>query len=279
MRKILLLFSLLTFLSCGSKKAQPEKEVNVLFIGNSLTYYNEMPQMLQNMMDETNPNIRIDQITFPGMSLSSHLNNIIESESENNIKTRLKNPGETTETEKKIKEKAWDIIVLQTGGVSVLIPESVQYKVNPAIEEIRELVENKDARFVLFNTWTTKVDFPKKYCYKGIQIDSSLERMQDFCSPSIENSTKYLQVLNDSYRSIAKRHSLERTSHGTVFQKAFDEFPKIEILEDDMHPSQLGAFLSACIFYELLTNKSATELEYTADIEEEKAGILKDLAS
>lgn len=274
MRKILLLLTILTSLNCESKNEKQSQEINVLFIGNSLTYYNDMPQMLQKMMNETNPNIKIDQITFPGMSLNDHLNKVIESQSGDNLKTRSKKPDEITETEKKIKEKDWDIIILQTGGVSVLIPESVQYKINPAIERIKNLATT-NTRLILFNTWTTNIEFPKKYCYRGIQLDPSLERMKEFCSPSIEDENDYLFKLNSSYKSIAENFGLEKTDHGDVFQRVFKKHPELEILEDEMHPSKLGAFLSACIFYEMITKKDASELEYTADLDSKKSEVLK----
>ncbi len=64
-----------------------------------------MPQSVQKMLNETDPNIKIEQSTFPGMSLSAHLDNIIESRTENGISTRKKVEGEITDTEKKIAKK------------------------------------------------------------------------------------------------------------------------------------------------------------------------------
>lgn len=275
MRKILLLFILIS-LNCKSQNEKQSPEINVLFIGNSLTYYNDMPEMLQKMMNETNPNIKIGHITFPGMSLDAHLNTIIESQAGDNLKTRSKKPDEISVTEKKIKEKDWDIIILQTGGVSVLIPESVQFKINPAIEKIKNLAA-PNTRFILFNTWTTDIEYPKKFCYRGIQIDPSLERMEEFCSPSIEDENDYLIKLNNSYESIATNFGLEKTNHGDVFHRVLKENSDLEILEDDMHPSNLGAFLSASIFYKIITENDATKLEYTADLDPKKAEAIKRL--
>jgi len=60
-----------------------------------------MPQTLQEMVNETNPNIKIEQSTFPGMPLNGHLSEIITSRTENEISTRNKKESEKTETEKK----------------------------------------------------------------------------------------------------------------------------------------------------------------------------------
>ena len=276
MRKLLLLILVLSLLNCKSKNEKPPQDINVLFIGNSLTYYNDMPQMLQKMVHETNPDIVIDQITFPGMSISDHMDKIIESHSGNNLRTRSKKPGEITETEKKIKEKDWDIIILQTGGVSVLIPESVEYKINPAIQRIKTLAGSKTS-YILFNTWATSEDFPREYCYRGFQIAPSLERMKEYCSASIENEKDYLSKLNDSYKSIAENNVLEKTDHGVIFQKVFNNHPELEILEDEMHPSKLGAFLSAGIFYEKITRKDVSTFNYTGDLAPEKVELLKNI--
>lgn len=66
MKNITLIILVLVITSCKSQKPQSSEVLNVLFIGNSLTYFHDMPQTLQMMLDETHPNIEIDQSTFPG---------------------------------------------------------------------------------------------------------------------------------------------------------------------------------------------------------------------
>ncbi|MGK4568356.1 hypothetical protein [Flavobacterium sp. 3HN19-14] len=147
-----------------------------MFIGNSLTYFHDMPSTLQAMLNETNPNIRIEQSTFPGYSLSAHLSDMIVSKTENEISTRKKENGELTETEKKIAERKWDVVILQTGTVSVLIPENREFKVNPAISEIKKLVGNPGCKFMLFDTWASKNEYPQQYCYPAASIDNSIDK-------------------------------------------------------------------------------------------------------
>lgn len=63
--------------------------------------------MLQKMMYETNPEYTIEQITYPGMSLEGHLNNMIESQSGDNMSVRQKQPEEITEPRKRSGKKTW----------------------------------------------------------------------------------------------------------------------------------------------------------------------------
>ena len=147
MRNILILIIGLLVFSCQSQKKEKTEEVNVLFIGNSLTYYHDMPKTVQTMLNETDPNIKIEQSTFPGMSLTRHLENIIIARTdEDNISTRKKTEGEKTETEIKIAEKKWDVVILQEGTVNLLIPEFRDLAVNKAISKIKSLVNNLEKK-------------------------------------------------------------------------------------------------------------------------------------
>lgn len=58
----------------SQSKVYLKKDINVLFIGNSLTYFHNMPTILQDIFIENNKNIRVFQSTFPGIPLHNHHN-------------------------------------------------------------------------------------------------------------------------------------------------------------------------------------------------------------
>lgn len=277
MKNSFLIILAFTFICCKSTEEQSTEQVNVLFIGNSLTYFYDMPQTLQGMLDETNPNIKIDQITNPGQSLSGHLSHIVTSRTENGINVRKKRNGEITEAEKKIKEKPWDVVILQTGTVGVLIPENREIKVNKAISDIKAMVDNPNCRFILFNTWPSKKEYPKQYCYPSRLIDPSIEKNK-CCSPVIENLQQEIKLINDSYDLVVAKNGIEKSDNGTKFYKTLTEHSDIELYDDGSHPNANGSFLNACVFYQMLTNKKATELTYVVDIDPQTAEILKTIA-
>lgn len=68
---------LLALLSCGGQVAAPAEPdppgLRVLFIGNSLTYWNEMPSMLLWMLETAEvPVGRIEYVAFPDVGLQDH---------------------------------------------------------------------------------------------------------------------------------------------------------------------------------------------------------------
>lgn len=277
MKKILLILITLTTISCKSQHKKTVKEINVLFIGNSLTYFYDMPQTLQKMLNETNPNIRVEQSTFPGQSLDGHLSDIITSRTENGINTRKKEEGEKTETEIKIAEKKWDIVILQTGTISILIPENRELITNRAISEIKKLVSNPNCKFILFNTWPSKNEYPQQYCYPSRMIDKSILK-ERCCSPILENLEQEINLINESYDSVARKNNLLKSDNGNKFYEVLTNYPEIELYEDNSHPNKYGAFLNACVFYQMLTNKKAYELKFNGEIEPKIAELLKQVA-
>lgn len=276
MKNLLLILLTLAAISCKSQHTETSGEINVLFIGNSLTYFHDMPQTVQKMLNETNLNINIEQSTFPGQSLNGHLSDIITARTENGITTRKKEVGEKTETEIKITEKKWDFVILQTGTISVLIPENRELKINKAISEIKQLVSNPNCKFILFYTWPSKNNYPEQYCYPSRIIDKSIEK-EKCCSPVLESLEQEVKLINAAYDSVAQKNDLIKSDNGNKYYEVLTKYPTIELYEDDSHPNKYGAFLNACIFYQLLTNKKAVDIFYTGEIEPEIAKLLKQI--
>ncbi|GAA4162377.1 hypothetical protein GCM10022217_29680 [Chryseobacterium ginsenosidimutans] len=276
MKNILLLLLTVSTIFCKSQKKADE--INVLFIGNSFTYFHDMPQTVQKMVNETNPNIKINQSTFPGQSLSGHLSQIITSRTENGINTRIKEAGEITETEKKIAEKQWDVIILQTGTIAVLIPEDRDLNENKAIAAIKKLVSNPNCKFILFNTWASKDrGYPKQYCFPSYLIHESIQK-EKCCSPVLKNLENEVETINEAYQLVAKENNLIKSDNGTKFFEILTKHPEIELYEDESHPNKYGSFLNACVFYQLLTDNKASDLKYNGEIEPKISEILKKVA-
>ncbi|PQJ18719.1 DUF4886 domain-containing protein [Tenacibaculum sp. SG-28] len=278
MKKILLTILVLILISCNAENKKSTEELNVLFIGNSLTFYHEMPLMVQKMLNETNPNIKIHQSTFPGMFLDWHLNKTILTQNEESINVRNKKEGEITETERKLSERKWDIIILQEGTIRVIIPESRNLVVDSSIKKFKKIVNNPNCKFILFNTWASKAEYPLEKCYPGRLIDKSLESSKKYCSESIENLEQHNDVINQAYQKLADNNNILKSNNGNLFYEIRIKHPEIELFDDSFHPSVYGSFLNACEFYQILSNEKAIDLKYNGEIEPEVANLLKKIA-
>ena len=107
-------------------------KLSVLFIGNSHTYLNFMPQMLLALVNagDRGFELMVDQCTGEGASLEWH----------------WKNPP----SRKKITEKSWDFVVLQDrSGGPLEEPESFKHHAEFLDSEIRK----QAARTIFYMTW------------------------------------------------------------------------------------------------------------------------------
>jgi hypothetical protein len=111
--------------------------VRVLFVGNSLTYYHGMPQMVERLAagdPGTEPLFAVSY-TRPGWTL--------EGAAADERLARL------------IREIQWDALVLQEQTDRASASESrLKYRTVPYAEELRRPIEARGARTVLYMTWS-----------------------------------------------------------------------------------------------------------------------------
>lgn len=234
---------ILPFLSsCQSR--QPKE---VLFIGNSLTYYHEMPTMLQEMLREKSSTINVHQSTEPGVSLFNHLN--------------------SDKTIKKLNSQLWDFVVLQEGTVRVLIPEVMQYQLRPTVIKLDSIIRIKGGRTILYESYAIS-KYPEKYCYPSIMISNTLKE-GDYCSVELLSSDQEFKIIQNSFIELNNLINGDIALVGEHFELCKKKYPELMLFEsnEDTHPSKLGSYLIACVFFRALTGETVTEIDYNAGLE------------
>lgn len=130
----------LTFIVSAQTPAKPS-ELRVLFIGNSLTYANDLPAIVKAIAEHNKKKFTYKMIAFPNFSLEDHLNK-----------------GDAV---KAIKENEWDFVVLQQG--SSALPESRENLLEFTRRFAAE-IKKTNAKPALFMVWTLenrKFDFDR----------------------------------------------------------------------------------------------------------------------
>ena len=149
---IIIAFVLLASLSCGCKSPvdpphtpdpikdpHPVKDtvVHVLFIGNSLTYVNDLPGTVSRIASSGNKRVICESVAMPGYALIDHLD------------------GGSNAVEV-IRRGGWDYVVLQQGPSS--LPESRVILVDGALRFDKE-IRAVGARTALYMVWPDKSRF------------------------------------------------------------------------------------------------------------------------
>ena len=125
-------------LACGSSSGvtgpPPGDGPAILFVGNSLTYFNDMPEIVAaiSLGAEDDPPMRVGMVAFPGFHLEDHWNQ-----------------GEALDA---IDSGDWDVVVLQQGPTT--LPESRAHLVEWA-GRFAERIRAAGAEPALYSVWPT----------------------------------------------------------------------------------------------------------------------------
>ncbi|MFZ1749476.1 MAG: DUF4886 domain-containing protein [Saprospiraceae bacterium] len=191
--------------------AQPKPSKKVLFVGNSYTYFWNLPQTVHAMTTNDSIILETRQSTAGGVSLGQHWNGI------NNIATR-----------EIIKNNQFDIIVLQDHSLQAINkPDSLRI----FAKLFDEVIKNSGAKTYLYMTWAR------------------------------ENNPQSQDQITLEYTKLAKEMNAILVPVGLAWQKARNLQPDIDLFDaDGSHPSALGSYLSACVFYGVFSGKSPVGL-------------------
>lgn len=226
MKKLLLFISIAV--STLSIEAQVKK---VLFLGNSYTYYNNLPQQLSAIAQSFGDSVYTNQHTPGGNTFSNHASN--------------------TTSINKINQDQWDFVVLQEQSQIPALPQSITGNDHspPHAITLNNLIKNNYSctETVFFMTWGRK------------NGDAS------FCGqhPPVCTYAGMQQELRNSYLSMAITNSATVAPVGVAWKMMRDSFPSIDLYAGDgSHPSIYGSYLAACVFYTTLFQKTSVGTPY-----------------
>ncbi len=223
--KLVFSFLFLGFLSFAQTSTQ-----KVLFLGNSYTSVNNLPQMFKDVALSVNDSVIFDVNAPGGYTFQGHSTNA----------TSLA----------KIMAGDWDYVVLQEQSQMPSFPDQqVLTDVFPYANQLDSLVNlyNSCAETVFYMTWGRKngdasncASWPPVCTYNG--MDS---------------------LLNLRYQMMAEQNDAIVSPVGEVWNYMRVNHPEIELYQsDESHPSTAGTYLAACTFYATIFRKDPTLITY-----------------
>ena len=206
---IKLFVAILYLFSCLA--GQDKNKENILFIGNSFTFYWNLPLVVEAMANERNYNYDITQSTASGSSLKDHWFENDELKSKTLIATGR-----------------YDRVVLQDYSLNPLqnLVESRMY-----FTDFIEWVKANNGAPYIYATWM----------YKGISNNNYdvVDPIQDALQPIADKTGAVMVPIDQAFRTLQKRH------------------PNIPIfMSDNKHPSPVGTYLAACVYFRIFTGES-----------------------
>jgi hypothetical protein len=244
MKRILRLLLLLAVLSSCATPAncsdpQDNACTRVLFLGNSYTFVNDLPNTFASLARSGGYKVEVDMSAQGGWTLANHL--------------------QSPESLDAIQSKAWDFVVLQEQSQIPAVELSRTQAMYPAARELVRRIRQQGASPVFFITWAHRGGFPEN-------------GMNDYASMQAQINAGYSAIAQELGARIAPVGSAWQTA-----VDGHPELELWQA--DGIHPTEQGTYLAACVFYAAIFHESPRGLRYRAGLPKATAETLQTLAS
>ena len=225
---------------------QPVDSLNVLFLGNSYTYVNNLPDLIEGLALAADKTLTTTSNTPGGHTLEGHSGNA----------TSLS----------LIASGGWDHVVLQEQSQMPTIEYWRENSMYPAARLLDSLITDVNAATLFFMTWGRE--------HGGQQC------IGNYCSPVFVDYFHMQDSLASAYRRIATELEAVVSPVGEAWALALLGNPQATLWSmDQSHPSLEGSYLAACVFYTVLFNESPLGLEFTGGLSEQLAEFYQQIAA
>lgn len=189
--------------------------MNVLFVGNSYTYYNDMPAIFQQLARDNNKDVTATSVTKGGRKLISY-----------------KDPFDATTVKlTEALQQHYDVCVIQEHSVQP-ITEFDAFR--EGLTLVANMAKPHTDKFILYCTWC------RKHGHK-VLVEQGW------------NTEGMTEMLVQSYKKAAAELGAEIAPVGKNFLAASRLLPEVDLYDPDLtHPSYAGSVLSALTHYQVI---------------------------
>jgi hypothetical protein len=224
-------------------EADPQHALHVLFVGNSHTHRNDMPDMVRRLARAAGERRRFQPVMeAPGGE-------------------RLKDHWDHGRVAQLLDKDHWDYVVLQEQQQFLSFSRRQRARdTDPYARRLVAEVRSAEATPLFYQTWARKdgdrVNVPRD-TYRAMQAR-----------------------IRQGYRDLAEELAVAVVPVGDAWEQALEQSPPLNLWDDDgYHPNRKGSYLAACMFYAVFYRRSPVGNPYTAGLAESEAKVLQEVAA
>ncbi len=231
---------------------QAQDTLRVLFLGNSYTTSNNLPNLVSQFAAANGDVVITDSNTPGGHTLYQHSTN----------ETSLE----------KIQQGNWDYVVLQDQSQVPTIDFLRFNWMYPGVESLHESITNSNlcAQTVMYMTWGRQ--------YGGMQCTTNGE----YCSVDFVDFSHMTDTLASAYNEIASMVGAKVAPVGKAWDYALTYSTTDPALvlhsSDESHPNYSGSYLAAAVFHGLIWGESPVENSFFGSLNQSQAAYLQEAA-
>ena len=213
----------------------------VLFIGNSYTSVNDLPNLVSQIYTAAGETLDYSMSAPGGCTFQQHCSASLPY----------------------IQQGGWDYVVLQEQSQLPSFPiNQFMQESYPYAQELCSLIRqyNPDAKIVFYMTWGRK--------------NGDLQNGQYY--PPLNTYEGMDSLLYARYMMMAEDNEACVSPVGAVWHQIRDQYPDVELYQSDgSHPSYLGSYVAACSFYTTFTGRNPLDIAWNGTLDGNMADIAK----
>lgn len=238
--------SLLLLLSLSFSFAIGQITKNVFFVGNSYTYTNNLPELIDFIAASTGDVLNYQSHTIGGATLKQH--------AQNQAVTSVINQGN------------WDYVVLQEQSQIPSFPTTyIQTEMHPYAKQLADLTKSSNAcgNPIFFMTWGYRTGDATN-CANGNTLVCTYEGMDD--------------LIASRYTDMAQINEGLISPVGKVWRTIRQQYPLMDLYSSDgSHPSYLGSMAAAYTFYTILFKKNPELATFNGNLTTTESQVIKSI--
>ncbi len=219
------------------------KKYNFLFIGNSYTHYNDMPeQIFAKILDAAGYDATVTRITKGGWYLIDSAKSTDEVGAKVDSAFKLRN---------------YDYVVLQEQSTC---PAATPAKFYTGVRNLAAKVVADGATPILYGTW-------------GRKEGHSVLKENGWTNESMT------WMISAAYEAIGAELGIDVAYAGLAFFDVYNNNKNINLYDEDLtHPNATGSYLAAMTIFAKITGVDPTTVSYNANLTDSAAAVLKEAA-
>lgn len=219
-----------------------KEEFNILFIGNSYTFFNKSWDIVKKIGEMQNIKINVFEVTSGGYTLKQMADN---------------NDAFGKKVHDYLNNQSFDVVLLQEQSIRPCIDKNLFFE---AVRYLHKLINKNGAKTLLYETWGRK-----EGCIDLLNLNMTNQSMSE--------------SLSKSYESIGKELNIPISPVGKAFYLVNSQYKDIINLydEDGSHPSVVGSYFLSLIHFCKIFNINPKDVKYKFFDDKNKQDILEDV--
>lgn len=220
--------------------------MNILFLGNSLIFYHDMPSVFEQLARSAGKEILVDSVT-KGSATISHF--------------ACETDPLGIRARELLAARAWDYVIIEPSRRISPFEDTVLHAETDAAKTLCRLAAEAGAQVILYAVWGNN-DGKVKQCV------AEAPPHMPFVAVHPYSRAPHAQFLHETaHRISVALGGVKIAEAGYAFENLLDTDTEIELYHTDLrHPSPAGSYLAACTIYTAIFGEPTEGIPYTFEL-------------